>query len=80
MDKQVVALVAKNGGKVPLICDVRFFLYPYESRRPVLACAEGVDEEPDIDVVFEVASPIIGDINENAMREWFLSVPSGARH
>jgi hypothetical protein len=59
MDKQVVALVAKNGGKVPLICDVRFFLYPYESRRPVLACAEGVNLI-QLNAVFIAAAIICG--------------------
>jgi hypothetical protein len=60
---------------VPLVRDVRFFLYPHESRRFVLACAESVDEEPDIEVIFEVASPIIGDIDENAMRDGFSTLP-----
>ncbi len=41
----------------------------------MLACAERVDEEPDIEVIFEVASPIIGDIDEIAMRDGFLNVP-----
>jgi hypothetical protein len=51
------------------------------SRRLVLACAERADGGADIQVVFELSAPVVGDhLNENAVREMFFDVPSGARH
>jgi hypothetical protein len=66
---------------VPPVHDVRFFLYPDPSRRLVLACAERADGGADIQVVFELSAPVVGDhLDENAVREMFFDVPSGARH
>jgi hypothetical protein len=48
LDRQLVAL------GVPLVRDVRFFLYPDPSRRCVLACAKRSDGGADIQVVFEL--------------------------
>lgn len=80
IDKQLVALAAENGGHVPLIRDLRFFLYPSAERRLVLACAERTDGAADIEVLFEMPAPVVGDLDENAVRGMFLDVPSGARH
>jgi hypothetical protein len=46
-------------------------LAPTALVRPFCGIAVG----PDIEVIFEVASPIIGDIDENAMRDGFRNVP-----
>jgi hypothetical protein len=81
MDRQLVALAATNGGRVPLVSDVRFFLYPDPSRRLVMACAERADGAADIAVFFETALPVDpDDFNEETVRQMFFNVPSGARH
>jgi hypothetical protein len=81
LDRQLVELAAANGGRVPLVSDVRFFPYPCDSRRLVMACAERSDGAPDIEVLFEMATPVNhDDFDEHAMREMFFAVPSGARH
>jgi class 3 adenylate cyclase len=46
-------------------------LAPTALVRPFCGIAVG----PDIEVIFEVASPIIDDIDENAMRDGFRNVP-----
>lgn len=81
IDKQLVALAAQNGGKAPLVSDIRFFLYPSSERRLVLACAERADGAADIEVLFEMPAPIIGDdLDEDAIWRMFFDVPSAARH
>jgi hypothetical protein len=80
IDRQLIALAAENDGKVPLVHDVRFFLYPDPSRRLVLACAERADGGADVQVVFEMPAPVVGHLDEWAIREMFFDMPSGARH
>jgi hypothetical protein len=80
LDRQLVELAAENGGKAPLVSDIRFFLYPSSERRLVFACAERADGGADVQVLFEMPTPVVGDLDENAIREMFLDVPSGARH
>jgi hypothetical protein len=80
LERQLVALAAENGGRVPLVSDVRFFPYSCASRRLVLACAERSDGAADVQVLFETALPIDPDnFDEDAMREMFLDVPSGRK-
>lgn len=78
LDRALVALADANG--VPLVRDVRFFLYPDPSHRCVLACAERADGGADIQVAFELAIPVGDHLDENAVREMFFDVPSSARH
>jgi hypothetical protein len=81
IDRQLVMLAAQNGGQPPELSDIRFFLYPHESCRWCLACAERSDGGEDIQVLFELPVPAIGGhLNENQIREQFFDVPSGARH
>jgi hypothetical protein len=46
----------------------------------VLACAELVDGGADVEVRFEIPLPVVGSLDEYAVRDMFLDVPSGARH
>jgi hypothetical protein len=64
---------------VPLVRVLRFFLYP-GSRHSVLVCAERADGGADIEASFELPLPVVGSLDENAVREMFLDVPSGARY
>jgi hypothetical protein len=53
---------------------------PHPEQRHVLAVAELMDGE-DIEVLCELPKPVDGDdFDENAMRDLFLAMPSGARH
>jgi hypothetical protein len=79
IDRQLVELAAKNGA-MPLVRHVRFFPYPCCDDRLVLACAELVDGD-DIQAVFELSTPVDpDDFDEEAVRQMFLDVPSGAKH
>jgi hypothetical protein len=79
LDRQLVALAAANGGRVPLVSDVRFFLYP-PSRRSVLAVAE-LEGGDNIEASFELSIPVAGEhLDEETVRQMFFTVPSGARH
>lgn len=78
IDRQLIELAAANGGRIPLVRDIRFFLYPDASGRCVLACAER-DDGGDIQVLFEMPAPVVGSLNENAVREMFTNV-SATRH
>jgi hypothetical protein len=81
IERELVALADENGGSMPLVHDVRFFLYPHASHRLVLACAERADGGPDVEVLFELPAPVVGDdLDENAIREKFFDMPSGSRH
>jgi hypothetical protein len=33
-----------------------------------------------VQALFELPAPFVGDLDENAMRDMILDVPSGARH
>ena len=80
IDKQLVALAAENGGRVPLVQRCRFFLYP-GSHQSVLVCAERVDGGPDIEASFDLPLPVAGThLDEDAVEAMFLAVPSSARH
>ena len=48
IDRQLIALPAENGGRMPLVHDVRFFLYPHASHRLVLAFAERAAAVPTL--------------------------------
>ncbi len=43
LDKKLVALAAENDGRVPLISQLGFFLYPSADRRTVLCTAKRTD-------------------------------------
>jgi hypothetical protein len=80
IETRLVQLAAENGGEIPSLHDMRFFLYPDPSRRWVLACAE-LEDGRDLQELFELEVPVVGDhLDENAVRERFFDVPSGARH
>lgn len=80
IDKKLVELAASNNGKVPLVRDIRFFLYP-GSYQHVLACVEREDGAADIEVYFDLPVPVASDsLDENAVRDMFLAMPSGAKH
>jgi hypothetical protein len=78
LDRQLLALAVN--GQVPLVRDLRFFLYPSADHRTVLACAERADGGADVEVLFELPAPVVGGLDEDAVRRMFLDVPSGARH
>jgi hypothetical protein len=81
IDRQLLTLAAENDGQIPRLADIRFFLYPHESRKWCLACAERADGGEDIQVLFELPVRVVGDhLDENAVREMFFDVPSGSRH
>ncbi len=66
---------------MPLISDLRFFLYPDPSNRHVLAVAELAVCGDDLEVLCELPTPIdADDFNEDAVRDLFLAMPSGASH
>jgi hypothetical protein len=81
LDKKLVALAAENDGRVPLVSQLRFFLYPSADRRTVLCTAERTDGGPDVEVYFELPAPAVHDeIDEDAVERLFLAIPSGAKH
>jgi hypothetical protein len=81
LDKKLVALAAENGGRVPLVSQLRFFLYPSAERRKVLCTAERTDGGPDIEVYFELPTPAVNDdLDEDAVERLFLAIPSAERH
>jgi hypothetical protein len=81
LDKKRVALAAVNNGRVPLVSQLRFFLYPSAYRRTVLCTAERTDGGPDIEDYFELPAPAVHDeLEEDSVEKLFLATPSGERH
>jgi hypothetical protein len=80
LDKLLIAAAAENGGEVPLVSRVRFFLVPDPTRRWALCCAERCDGGEDIQLVFELPLPVDPPLDEDAMEQWFFSMPSNLRH
>jgi hypothetical protein len=77
IERQLCEMATKNGGRMPLIADLRF-IHTGDCR--VLACAELVDGG-ELQVLCELPVPIEGRFDEDAFRDrWFLAAPSGAKH